>query len=277
MDRRPERRGQSLAFAAGLVLAFAAATGILIGAVAAITVAPAPPATPAPAPIAWPAPAPTGLARNTALTPVTAAPPIRLTDQDGKPFDLASLRGTEVVIFFGYTHCPDVCPTSLADVRDAYNKSPVKFKVVFVTIDPARDDTTAMKQYVDYFKAGFIGLTGDANDIRQVADDWGIQYARIDGSSANGYSMAHTADAFLLDAAGNLRHQIWFGAGPDVFVDRVTALAAETPVPPAVTPAPSAPLVAAVPTPAPGGTHSPSRVRHRRTRSRRRTGRPKED
>ena len=258
-DRRPSSSAlpssaSPLVVGAALAFSLAVAIGAVLGLVAVNTVAPrAVTAGASQAPIAWPPATPDPLKRNTAVTPIAPAPPIQLTDQDGRPFDLASLRGSQVIVIFGYTHCPDVCPTTLADLRDALSASPTKFKVVFVTIDPERDDAAAMTQYVNYYQSGFIGLTGTAAQIRTVADAWGIQYAKIDSASGEGYSMAHTADAFLLDAAGRLRHRIWFGAGAAVFDDRVAQLAAE-PMPSfvAVTPAPAATL------PMPSGGPSPT-------------------
>jgi protein SCO1/2 len=209
---------------AAVVFALAAAGGIGVGVLGGAFVGP-PAATPGGGAIAWPAATPDPLKRPTAIVPVLPAPSLALTDQDGQPFDLASVRGTPALVFFGYTHCPDVCPTTLADVRDAVKRSPVPVRVVFVTIDPARDDPAALKQYLSFYDAGFIGLTGSAAEIRRAADAWGVQYARMDNGSANGYAMAHTADAFLVDAAGRLRDRIWFGAGPEVFLDRITSLA----------------------------------------------------
>ena len=223
----PPRRSSPnrLPVIASVVFAIAAAGGIGVGLLG--VALGGPPATPAgDGRIAWPAATPDPLKRPTAIVPVVPAPALALTDQDGRPFDLASMRGTPALVFFGYTHCPDVCPTTLADVRDAVKRSPVPVRVVFVTIDPVRDDAAALKQYLSFYDAGFTGLTGTAAEIRRAADAWGVQYARIDNGSANGYAMAHTADAFLVDAAGRLRDRIWFGAGPDVFVDRIASLVA---------------------------------------------------
>ncbi|HYO42980.1 MAG TPA: SCO family protein, partial [Candidatus Limnocylindrales bacterium] len=94
--------------------------------------------------------------RETAYDPPRPAPDIFLTDGQGRSFDLASLRGSPVFVYFGYTHCPDVCPTTLADLRAGIKLAGIDAKVVFVTIDPARDDTAAMKQYTDYYEAGYV-------------------------------------------------------------------------------------------------------------------------
>jgi len=260
-----------LALLTALALGFAALSGIAIGVVAWLALpAPTPPSSTAGG-VIWPvSPTPVGLGRDTTVRPAAPAPPLRLTDGEGRPFDLASLRGRPVLVFFGYTHCPDVCPTNLADVRDALKLVDGKVGVVFVTVDPARDDAAAMRQYVDYYQSGFVGLTGTDDEIRAAAGAWGVSYAKVETGSAAGYAMAHTADTFLVDAEGRLRHRIWFGAGPEIIGARVNGLstepvataapaatrAASTPAatPPASTPAASA---APAPNPSPGGP-SPS-------------------
>jgi protein SCO1/2 len=163
--------------------------------------------------------------RETAYDPPRAAPALRLTDQDGRPFDLASLRGEPVLVYFGYTHCPDVCPTTLSDMRDALRLVDVPTRVVFVTIDPARDDAAAMKQYVDFYQSGFIGLTGSEAEIAAAADAWGASYRKLESNSASGYAMAHSTDTYLVDPEGMLRHHIFFGAGPELFAEKIREVA----------------------------------------------------
>jgi protein SCO1/2 len=157
--------------------------------------------------------------RETAYDPPRPAPELRLTDGDGRPFDLASLRGRPVFVYFGYTHCPDVCPTTLADLRAGIKASGVDATVVFVTVDPARDDAAAMKQYTDYYNSGFIGLTGTPAEIAAAAADWGVTYQQLASDSAGGYAMAHSTDSYLVDADGQLRHHVFFGAPADLIAD----------------------------------------------------------
>lgn len=164
-------------------------------------------------------------ARETAYDPPRPAPPLRLTDQDGRPFDLASLRGKPVLVYFGYTHCPDICPATLADVRDALRLVDEPVGVVFVTVDPARDDAAAMGQYVGHFGEEFVGLTGTDEEIAAAAADWGVSYARLDTGSAAGYAMAHSTETFLVDPAGTLRHHLFFGASPDLIAERIREVA----------------------------------------------------
>lgn len=170
-------------------------------------------------------PAPLGH-RDTAYEPSRAAPALRLTNGEGRPFDLASFRGGPVFVYFGYTHCPDVCPTTLADLRAGIKLAGVAAKVVFVTVDPARDDAAAVKQYTDYYGAGYIGLTGTADEISEAAGAWGVTYQQLPSDSANGYAMAHSTDTYLVDADGMLRHHVFFGAGADVFADLLAGVAA---------------------------------------------------
>jgi protein SCO1/2 len=183
--------------------------------------APAPPAAVAPSA----ATAPALGQRETAYDPSRPAPALRLTDQDGHPFDLASLRGQPVLVYFGYTHCPDICPTTLADIRAALRLVDVPVGVVFVTVDPARDDAAAMKQYVDYYASGFTGLTGTEAEIAAAADAWGVSYRKLESTPAAGYAMAHSTETYLLDAAGMLRHHLFFGAGPELIAERIRQIA----------------------------------------------------
>ena len=169
-------------------------------------------------------PPPLGV-RTTAYDPARPAPALLLTDQDGQPFDLASMRGRPVFVYFGYTNCPDVCPTSLTDLRAGIRASGVDATVVFVTVDPARDDAAAMKRYVDYYEAGFIGLTGTETEIAEAAAAWGISYRRLESGSASGYAMAHSAEAYLVDAEGTLRHHLFFGNPVELIAERLREVA----------------------------------------------------
>jgi protein SCO1 len=164
--------------------------------------------------------------RETVVDPPVEAPPLVMIDQDGKPFDLESLRGSgPVFVYFGYTHCPDVCPTTLADIRAGIKEAGVPATVVFVTVDPARDDAPAMKQYTGYYGEGYIGLTGTAVQVARAAADWGVSYRQLPSDSSNGYAMAHSTEAYLLDADLMLRHRIFFGAGSDLIAEKLLDVA----------------------------------------------------
>jgi protein SCO1 len=157
--------------------------------------------------------------RDTAYEPPLPAPPLRLTDQDGRPFDLSALTGAPVFVYFGYTHCPDICPTTLADLRMAIATAGVPARVVFVTIDPARDTAAAMRQYTAFYDAGFIGLTGSPDDIASAAAAWGVTYRQMAVDANGNYAMTHSTDTYLVDGSGLLRNHIFFGAPVDLVVD----------------------------------------------------------
>ena len=150
---------------------------------------------------------------------VREAPPIELIDPDARPFSLASLRGHEVLVFFGYTHCPDVCPATIGVVGQALAAVGPGPTAVFVSIDPERDTPAWLKDYVRYLPPGFVALTGSPGQVRSVADSWGVRYARVETGSPDGYAMSHTADVYLVDADGRLRAHFPFGTEPEAMVD----------------------------------------------------------
>jgi protein SCO1/2 len=181
---------------------------------------------------------------------VKPAPPIELTDERGQPFSLTSLRGSPVLVFFGYTHCPDVCPATVGILDAALAKAGPGPRVVFVSIDPERDDVAAMAAYLKYFPKSYTGLSGTPVQIRQTADAWGVQYAK-QINTTGAYGMAHTADVFLVDAQGRIRTRFLFGTPAAPIATALTTLLAETPVA-AATPVPATP--AATPSASSGGS-----------------------
>jgi protein SCO1 len=136
---------------------------------------------------------------------VRDAPPLGLLDPDGQPLTLASLRGQDVLVFFGYTHCPDVCPATIGVVEQAMAAFGGPIRTLFVTVDPERDTQAWLKEFDSYRSPLFTGLTGSVAQIRATADAWGVKYARVETGVADAYSMAHTADVFAVDAGGRLR------------------------------------------------------------------------
>jgi protein SCO1/2 len=158
---------------------------------------------------------------------VVAAPALALVDQDDRPFDLAALRGRPVLAFFGYTHCPDVCPATVGVLNKVLEQTDQGPTILFISIDPERDTPAFLRDYLKYLPAGYIGLTGSATQVRTTADAWGVRYARVETGSADGYAMAHTADVYLIDAQGMLRAHYPFGTGAPAIVDDLARLAAE--------------------------------------------------
>ncbi len=153
---------------------------------------------------------------DTVYDPANPAPALRLTNQDGQPFDLASLHGSIALVYFGYTHCPDVCPTTLVDLRTAIAASGVPAKVVFVSVDPDRDTPAVLKAYLDAYKAGFVGLTGSDAQIASTAKAWSVGYQADPPDSNGNYAVTHTAETFLVDGAGTLRNHIPFDTSTDL-------------------------------------------------------------
>lgn len=138
-----------------------------------------------------------------------------LTDHNGKPRTLADFRGKAVVMFFGYTQCPDVCPTTLSDMRRAMQllgDDAARVQVLFVTVDPQRDTPELLSKYVPAFNPSFLGLYGDAAATEKVAKDFKIFYQRQAGKTAESYTVAHTAASLVFDPQGRLRLFVNYGA-----------------------------------------------------------------
>ncbi len=147
--------------------------------------------------------------RGTVLEPANPAPPISLTKGDGSPFDLASLRGNVVALFFGFTSCPDICPTELADlkaIRTRLGPDGEKLKVVFISVDPERDTPERTGNYAAAFDPGFIGLSGTPAQLEPIYKAYGVSAIKRDlPGSALGYTMDHSAYTYIIDSAGNWR------------------------------------------------------------------------
>ena len=152
--------------------------------------------------------------RGTSYTePYPAAPGFALDRADGSTFQLSQARGKVVMLFFGYTSCPDVCPTTLAEFKQALEQLGDKadqVEVVFVTVDPERDTPQRVQEYVDHFNSRFIGLSGSVTDLAKVWSDYGVYREVVKGTSAAGYLVDHTARVTLIDQQGNLRVSFGF-------------------------------------------------------------------
>jgi protein SCO1/2 len=130
----------------------------------------------------------------------------KLTDHTGKLRTLHDFRGKVVVLFFGYMHCPDVCPTTMADlsqVMTRLGKDADRVQVLFVTVDPERDTQALLAQYVPAFHPSFLGLFGDAGSTAQVAKVFDVMYQKQ--ATATGYNVDHSAGSFLIDTDGRVR------------------------------------------------------------------------
>jgi len=130
--------------------------------------------------------------------------PFRLTSHEGKPFTDADLKGKPFAVFFGFTHCPEVCPTTLYDLTqdlESLGSDADKLRVAFITVDPAQDTPELMKTYLSSFDPRIVGLTGTEEEIAAVAKEYKIYYRKVPTDS--GYTMDHTATIFLMDSKGD--------------------------------------------------------------------------
>lgn len=142
-----------------------------------------------------------------------------LLDPDGKVRSLADFKGKVVVMFFGYTQCPDVCPTTLTEMQQAMallGPQSSKVQVLFVTVDPERDTAAILKQYVPSFDPRFLGLRpADEAALEKVAKDLKIYYMKVPGKDPSSYTMDHTAGSYVFDQDGRLRLYIKHAQGPE--------------------------------------------------------------
>lgn len=154
--------------------------------------------------------------------PPQAAPDITLTDSDGQPWSLSNLRGQWVLLVYGYTSCPDVCPATLSALRrvkEQLGSQAEHVRVVFVSVDPERDTAALVQEYVSHFGDDFIGLTGTPEAIAAAAAAYGVRYEVVKVDSAVGYLMSHTAFVYVIDPQSQWRLTIPFGVKPPEIVD----------------------------------------------------------
>jgi protein SCO1/2 len=142
-----------------------------------------------------------------------------LLDPDGKVRTLADFKGKVVVMFFGYTQCPDICPTTLTEMQQVMTllgPQSDKVQVLFVTVDPDRDTAAILKQYVPSFDSRFLGLRpADEAALEKVTKDFKIYYKKVPGTSPNSYTIDHTAGSYAFDPEGRLRLYIKHAQGPE--------------------------------------------------------------
>lgn len=140
--------------------------------------------------------------------PYPKAAEIELTKSNGETFRLSDQKGKIVLLFFGYTACPDVCPTTLAELKQVMDKLGDKtrlIQVVFVSVDPERDTPDKIQEYVEHFNREFVGLSGSSTDLQVIWDNYGVFREVVESESAFGYIINHTARTYLIDMDGNLR------------------------------------------------------------------------
>jgi protein SCO1/2 len=170
-----------------------------------------------------------GLDDDPELQPLPIGGDFTLTGTDGQPFSLTALRGRTVLLFFGYTACPDVCPTTLGRLAGAYRELEKegladRVTTVFVSVDPARDTPEKIGQYLSYFAVPAVGATGKAEEVAAVAKSYAASFERVATDSAAGYLINHSTYVYLIDPVGKVRHLFRHEDPPQVIADLTARL-----------------------------------------------------
>lgn len=150
-----------------------------------------------------------------------------LTDHNGQTRRLQDFAGKVVVMFFGYTQCPDVCPTTLSElteVKKSLGKDGERLQVLFVSVDPERDTPELLKNYMANFDPSFLALYASAPKLAELAKEYKIYYKKVDGKSPASYTMDHSAGSYVYDTKGQLRLYTRYGSGPKGLTDDVRIL-----------------------------------------------------
>jgi len=161
------------------------------------------------------------------ITGASYAKDFELTDHNGKVRHLGDFKGKVVVMFFGYTQCPDVCPTSmaeLAEVKKALGADGDKLQGLFVTVDPARDTPEVLKGYMENFDPTFLALYTTPEKLEALAKDFKVYYKRVNGKTDTSYTMDHSAGSYIYDTQGNLRLFTRYGSGAKVLAADIQQL-----------------------------------------------------
>ena len=191
---------------------------LAIGAIAAFTLAGCQPSPQPPSCLA------------TDITGAAFARDFTLTDHNGEARTLADFKGKVVAVFFGYIHCPDVCPTTLADFSLALQQlgpQAEQVQVIFVTVDPQRDTPDLLKQFVPAFNPSFLGMYTDEETLKQLAHEYKVVYQKTAVKGADDYLIDHSAGTYIYDPQGHLRLLMPYGSSPDAIAqDLKTLLAA---------------------------------------------------
>ncbi|MBL0422126.1 SCO family protein [Ramlibacter sp. AW1] len=161
------------------------------------------------------------------ITGVDYARDFQLTDQHGQRRSLGEFAGKAVVVFFGFTQCPDVCPTTLGEIAEAkrlLGPDGDRLQGVFITVDPERDTPEVLKSYVANFDPGIVALRGTPEETAQVAKDFKVYFKKVEGKTPGSYTMDHSAASFIYDPKGRLRLYSRYGSGAQAMADDVRSL-----------------------------------------------------
>ena len=155
---------------------------------------------------------------GTDITGADFPKPLKLTDHTGKLRTMSDFKDKVVVLFFGFTHCPDVCPTTMLDLKNAMKKLGDKadeVQVLFVTVDPRRDTQEVLAQFVPSFDKRFIGLRGSLQETAETLANFKVYYLEVAGKTATDYSIDHSAGMYVFDKAGKVRLYLGYGQKPE--------------------------------------------------------------
>jgi protein SCO1 len=161
------------------------------------------------------------------LTGADYARDFQLTDHNGQPRSLKDFRGKLVVVFFGYTQCPDVCPTSMAELAQAkklLGADGEKVQGLFITVDPERDTPEVLKGYMANFDPGFLALRGTPEQLAAVAKEYKIYFKKADGKTPTSYTMDHSAASYVYDTQGRLRLYTRYNSGAEALASDLQLL-----------------------------------------------------
>src|SRR5690606_10824583 len=157
-------------------------------------------------------------------------PSFELTDHTGAKRSLADFRGKVVTVFFGFTQCPDVCPTTLIEMKEVMallGDDAERVQALFITVDPARDTQEVLGAYVPAFDPRFLGLYGDEAETAKVAKGYRVFYEKVPGSTPENYQVNHTAASYVIDPQGQIRLFVKHGEGAEPFAEDIRRLLAE--------------------------------------------------
>jgi protein SCO1 len=167
--------------------------------------------------------------RGVDITGAEYARSLSLPDQNGQQRGLADFKGKVVVVFFGYTQCPDVCPSTMAElaqIKKAMGKDGERVQGVFVSVDPERDTPEILKSYMSSFDNSFVALRGTVDQTKAAAKEFKVFYGKVPGKTEGSYSVDHTAGSFIFDPAGKVRLFVRYGGGSEALTMDLKALLA---------------------------------------------------
>lgn len=161
------------------------------------------------------------------ITGADYAKDFSLSDHNGRLRTMADFKGRVVVVFFGYTQCPDVCPTTMAEmaeVKKQLGKDGEKLQALFISIDPERDTPEVLKAYMENFDPGFLALRPAPDKLAELARHFKIYAKKVDGKTPTSYTMDHSAGSYVFDTQGRVRLFVRYGSGPAALVSDIQLL-----------------------------------------------------